>query len=187
MSKRIFEHMNQFIKSYARKSFFAAATAAILGASLCCGIARAAEDDADTSATVVTPIAITNTAALAFGKFTAGSGGTVVMSAAGVRSKTSGVVLLTGSAGGVSSFNVTGDANATYAITLPAAPALVTHTDTETTMSVGTFTNAAAAGTLGTLSGLGAQTIRVGGTLTVANAQLAGVYSGTFAVAVEYN
>ncbi|KQW02880.1 hypothetical protein ASC87_00560 [Rhizobacter sp. Root1221] len=133
---------------------------------------------------MVAPIAISNTAGLVFGKFSAGSGGTVVMSTASVRSKSGGVVLLTGTAGSAAAFDVTGDAAATYAITLPGS-ATVTHTDTLTTMSLGTFVSNPSA--TGTLSGGGAQTVNVGATLTVANAQLAGSYSGTYSVSVEYN
>jgi hypothetical protein len=52
-------------------------------------------------------------------------------------------------------------------------------------MSVDTFISTPSA--TGTLSGGGAQTINVGGTLTVGSAQVVGSYTGTFSVSVEYN
>jgi hypothetical protein len=144
---------------------------------------HAATTTAAGNATVVANMGITKTLDLRFGKFSAGTGGEVVMSTASGRSKTGAVMLSALDAGGAASFNVTGDTTATYAITLPGAT-LITHTDAVTTMSIGTF-NSNPSGT-GTLTA-GAQTLLVGGTLTVASAQLAGLYSGTFSVTVDYN
>ncbi|MBW3563650.1 MAG: DUF4402 domain-containing protein [Acidobacteria bacterium] len=147
---------------------------------------EAAEATANATAEVITPIAISKAADLKFGKFAAGTGGTVVIAPAGTRSATGAVILSSSNVGGAASFNVTGDNNATYAITLPASAVTITHaTDTTKTMSVGTFTSNPS-GT-GTLSASGAQTVGVGGTLTVASAQTTGSYTGTFNVGVEYN
>lgn len=145
----------------------------------------AAETTANATAEVMTPIAIANTSDLAFGKFSALTGGTVVIATDGTRTATSAVVLSTTNAGGVASFNITGDNNATYAITLPSTAVNITHTDAITTMSVGSFVSDPS-GT-GLLSAIGAQTLNVGGTLTVGSAQSTGVYSGSFSVSVEYN
>jgi hypothetical protein len=137
---------------------------------------------ANGTATVVADMGITKSADLRFGKFSAGTGGTVVMGTASARTKT-GAVMLSGLDGGVASFAVTGDTTATYAITLPTT-ATITHTNTTTTMSVGTFvSNPSGTGAMTS----GAQTLLVGGTLTVASAQLTGVYSGSFSVTVDYN
>lgn len=146
---------------------------------------HAAEATSSASAEVMTPIAISNTAALRFGKFSALTGGTVVISAAGARSATGAVVLSSTNAGGAASFSVTGDNNATYAITLPNSATITHGVDNTKTMSIGTFTSNPS-GT-GTLSAGGAQTLSVGATLTVGNAQTTGSYSGTFDVSVEYN
>lgn len=145
----------------------------------------AADATSNASAEVITPISISNTAALRFGKFSALTGGTVVISAAGARSATGAVVLSSTNAGGAASFSVSGDANATYAITLPNSATLTHSVDNTKTMSVGTFTSNPS-GT-GTLSAGGAETLSVGATLTVGNAQTTGSYSGTFDVSVEYN
>lgn len=144
--------------------------------------AFAATGTANATATVITPITITKTADLRFGKFAASTGGTVVMSTASARSATGAVVLSTVDAGGAASFSIGGDANATYAITLPSS---ATISSGGNDMTVGTFTSNPS-GT-GTLSGAGAQTLLVGGTLTVSNAQAVGSYTGTFDVSVEYN
>lgn len=143
---------------------------------------HAASATGNATATVIAPIAIANTADLAFGKFAASTGGTVVMSPAGTRTATGAVVLSTVTPGTAASFNVTGDNNATYAITLPGTASITSGVNT---MSVGTFTSTPSA--TGTLSAAGAQTVTVGGTLTVASAQVAGAYTGTFSVTVEYN
>lgn len=144
---------------------------------------HAAQATSNASAEVMTPISISNTAALRFGKFSALTGGTVVISTAGARSATGAVVLSSTNAGGAASFTVSGDANATYTVTLPNSATLTHGVDNTKTMSVGSFT---ASGT-GTLSGAGTETISVGATLTVGNAQTTGTYSGTFDVSVEYN
>lgn len=144
--------------------------------------AQAATATANATATVITPIAISKTVDLQFDKFAAMTGGTVVMSTAGVRSKTGAVVLSTVLPGAAASFTVTGDANATYTITLPAS---ATITSGANTMAVGTFTsNPASVGNLGAGA---TQTLLVGGTLTVASGQVVGAYTGTFDVIVEYN
>ncbi|MFZ3042283.1 MAG: DUF4402 domain-containing protein [Thiobacillus sp.] len=143
---------------------------------------HAASATGNATATVITPIAIANTADLAFGKFAASTGGTVVMSPAGTRTATGAVVLSTVTPGAAASFDVTGDNNATYAITLPATASIASGANT---MTVDTFTSTPSA--TGTLSATGAETVTVGGTLTVASAQVAGAYTGTFDVTVEYN
>lgn len=148
------------------------------------GFAASATSNAD--ATVVAAIAIANNVGLNFGKFAAGTGGTVVMSAASAstRSATGGVVLLTGTAGTAAKFTVTGDSGATYAVTLPAGTATLTRTGFTETMTAGTWTKSLAGA--GTLTG-GTEIFYVGATLTVASAQVTGAYAGTFSVSVEYN
>lgn len=143
---------------------------------------HAASAGANATATVITPIAISNTADLAFGNFAASTGGTVVIDAAGSRTKTGAVVLSAANAGAAASFDVTGQADATYAISLPSS---ATITSGANNMTVDTFTSSPSA--TGTLSAGGAQTVSVGATLTVASAQATGDYTGTFSVSVEYN
>jgi hypothetical protein len=139
------------------------------------------------TATVITPIGITKTADLDFGSFssiTDGAGGTVVIAPNGNRSATGDVALSTVGSATVSaaSFNVAGQADATYAITLPESATL---TNGANTMSIDTFTSSP--GTSGTLDNTGKQSLAVGGTLHVGATQAAGTYAGTFNVSVEYN
>src|SRR5678816_3955366 len=77
---------------------------------------------ATATATIITPITITRTTDMNFGNVAvqAATGGTVVITPAGLRSATSGVTL-PATAGTVSAaaFTVAGQAGYTYAITLP--------------------------------------------------------------------
>jgi len=142
---------------------------------------------ATATATIVTPISIVEAVNMNFGNVAVqvGTGGTVVMTPAGVRSVTGGVTL-PAVAGVVTaaSFTVNGQGTYTYAITLPVAA--TTLTSGANTMTANTFTS--------TPSGTGAlvagtQTLNVGATLNVAAAQAPGVYvSGVpFSVTVNYN
>jgi hypothetical protein len=145
--------------------------------------------NATATATIVTPIDISKTVDMNFGNVgVSATGGTVILAPAGTRTTTGGVVIpaTTGTVT-AASFNVTGQANFTYSISLPGSPITITRNSGVETMSVGTFTSSPTP--TGTLSGTGAQTITVGATLTVGNNQEAGTYvSGTpFTVTVNYN
>ncbi|MDO8699105.1 MAG: DUF4402 domain-containing protein [Rhodoferax sp.] len=129
-------------------------------------------------------IAIVNTQALAFGKFVAGAGGSVTVSPAGGRSASGGVVLVPSGAGAAAQFAVSGDANVTYAISLPADGTVSLASGTNS-MAVNTFTSSPSP--TGTLGAGGAQTLSVGATLSVGSNQAIGSYSGTFDVTVNYN
>lgn len=142
---------------------------------------------ATASATIVTPLAIANATDMDFGNIAvSASAGTVVISPAGVRSVTGGATLpaVTGTVT-AATFDVTGQANYTYSITLPAAATTIT--SGANTMTVDTWTSNPTPS--GTLDGTGAQTLQVGATLNVGGGQAAGTYiSGTpFTVTVNYN
>jgi len=141
---------------------------------------------ASASATIVTPISITKTVDLDFGNVAAsGVAGTVVITPAGTRSTTGGVSLpVTPGTVTAASFNVAGQGNYTYAITLPAS---VTISSGANNMTVNAFSSNPA--TTGTLSAGGTQTIGVGATLNVNASQAAGTYTSAtpFDVTVNYN
>jgi hypothetical protein len=140
-------------------------------------------------AMMATPTASTQTingvTGLSFGSFIAGSGGTVVVSAAGLRTPTGGV-LIVGQGGGVAAaqFTVMGTANASYSITLPANSTVELSDGNGNVMALNSFVSSPAA--TGTLSGGGSQAIRIGATLVVHPNQPPGTYAGAFNVTVNY-
>ena len=156
------------------------------------GNVLAASDTAQASGTVIEPIAIVKSADLSFGEFAPGAGGTVTVSTSGARTN-SGVILSTiGSAPTAARFDVTGEADATYSISITADAAL--SDGAAGTMTLATFSDFTGADATsgdvqlggGTLTA-GAQSIYVGGTLTVGASQTAGTYTGDIVVNVEYN
>ena len=175
------------MKSHVKFNAIRLACAAALGVStMFAGVSHAANTVSfDATATVIAPISIAKTTDLVFGRFSHGGGGSVIMTAAGVRSQGGGVILAPGGTPGAASFAVTGEANATYAVTMPTETTITG--PAAATMTVGTWTAAYAAGADGTLSAGGAQTLQVGATLTVANNQAAGAYTGAFTMQVDYN
>lgn len=164
------------------------ASAVVLGAVGVVGGAFAATGTGDASATVVTPIGFTSAAPLAFGKFT-NAAGTVSVNSAGTRSATTAsALLITGSAHTAGQLDVTGDVNATYSISLTGGDL----TSGVNTMALGSLSAAASTATgtpitTGTLDGTGVQSLKIGGALTVGGTQVAGTYTGTYAVTLEYN
>jgi hypothetical protein len=128
--------------------------------------------------------AITHAQGLTFGKFVAGTGGTVTVNANGARSASAGVALVPSGAGASAQFNVTGDSSRTYALSLP-ANGVVLLTSGAHSMAVNNFTSSPALS--GQLSLGGTQTVRVGATLSVGTNQPRGSYSGVFDVTVNYN
>ena len=150
--------------------------------------AIAANTSASSTGTVVTPIAITKAADLVFGKFAAVTGGTITVSTSGARSVTGAVIGMSGTPA-AAKFDVTGEADATYSINLSAPATLDSGTDTMAFAVVSGLTagNATAGNvTAGTLTG-GAQSIYVGGVLTVGSGQAPGTYTGNVVATVEYN
>lgn len=144
---------------------------------------------ATATATIVTPISISSDVNMNFGNIAvkASSGGTVILSEAdGSRNKT-GDVTLPANVGTVTRahFDVSGQPNYTYAITLPSSVVLTRASGSET-MTANAFTSSV--GATSTLSGAGTESFYVGATLTVDAGQAAGTYtSENFDVTVNYN
>lgn len=127
---------------------------------------------------------ISSTQPLVFGSFVAGTGGTITIGTAGERSKDGGVILVPSGSGSAATFNVTGNASATYAISLP-ADGVVALASGANTMGVNNFNSNPAS--TGQLSIGGSQTVTVGARLSVSSNQAPGTYSGSFTVTVNYN
>jgi len=158
---------------------------ALVTAALTPGMALAATGNTATAtgtanATVVAPLQITHTAgaALSFGPFTAGTGGTVAVSQASVASVTGDVGLLTGGTVAADSFAVSGAGSRAFNI--------ATSTGNTVTSGAASMALTLSAPANATLSAGGAYTLRVGGTLTVAANQAAGAYTGSYTVTVTY-
>lgn len=145
------------------------------------------------TATVIEPIAVTKAADLVFGKFAPGAGGSVTVATDGTRSATGAILSTAGSNPTAAKFDVTGDNDATYSINWSGAVELAHATETATVMALEKISDLTASGattgevTTGTLSGTGAQSVYLGGKLTVGASQAAGTYSGDVTVTVEYN
>jgi spore coat protein U-like protein len=165
------------------------ASIAMLGAASAPSFA-ANSTTASASATVLTPINVSKSTDLNFGKFIATAVGSVTVSTSGARTF-SGVTLATGITPTAASFSITGEPNATY--TIDTTGTSTSLTNGANTMPLAIYTDLtggnATSGTVasGTLSAGGAQTLYVGGQLTVGATQVAGAYTGTIAVAVNYN
>lgn len=151
---------------------------------LACAVLLAQEASAGHQ-TPLTTISIGNTQALAFGKFVAGSGGSVTVSPSGARSATGGVALVPSSGGAAAQFTASGDPNFTYAISLPANGSAVLTSAGGQTMALNNFSSSPSP--TGQLSVLGKQTVSVGATLNAGSNQAPGDYSGSFDVIVDYN
>ncbi len=150
--------------------------------------AQAADGTATATATIATAIGIAKTVDMDFGSISAGgTTGTVILATDGSRTTTGGTSVLSGGPGAAASFDVTGEGNNTYSITLPGSVTLTGPGSPGTDMIANNFVSLPL--TTGTLSS-GAQTLVVGATLAVDTAgnQTAGAYtSATFTVTVNYN
>ena len=143
----------------------------------------AASANADAKAQILSSLTLAQAAgtSLDFGQIAPNGAGTVKVDAQGTRT-CSALLECVGTPNPVT-FNVTGTANASVAVTLPVA-AVTLSNGTGGSMSLGSFTSYAPNGL--TLVG-GATTFNVGGTLSVGAAQAVGSYTGQFAVSVDYN
>lgn len=130
-------------------------------------------------------ISVGNTEPLSFGKFAAGSGGSVLITASGARSTTGGVALLSSGPGAPARFELTGDPNTAYSVTLPANGAVSLTSSGGQSMSLSDFS--VSPGATGQFSALGRGSLTVGARLNVNPQQPSGNYSGDFVLYVDYN
>lgn len=145
---------------------------------------EAATAIATVEANIVSTISITERNGLGFGDISSSAvAGTVVMAPSGTRTTTGGVTINFAIAGSAAAFDIVGDANASYAITLPVS--VVLSDASSNTMVVDSFTSSPTPS--GVLDGSGQQTLYVGATLNVGANQPFGSYSGLMSVTVEYN
>jgi hypothetical protein len=139
--------------------------------------AQAATANADAKATILTQVAVSKTADLDFGTIAIGtSGGTVAVSAGGVR--TCGTGLVCSGATTAAGFTITGVSGQNVGISLPG---VVTLTGPGGATMDSSLSSSAASMVLGTTNNF-----TVSGTLVVASNQAAGAYTGAFTATVNY-
>jgi len=140
-------------------------------------------------AEIIAALTATETAQLNFGRFSPETqGGKVVLTPDGVRSA-QGTVVLGGGGHNSASFYITGEYNATFSITLPSGPTVLTNTLNARTMQVSDWQSYPAPGIgVGKLNG-GSMSVQVGAVLNVGtmNDNPVGIYSGTYAITFSYN
>lgn len=157
--------------------------------SLAPGLGFAASATTTSTATVIEPIAITTATELVFGDFAPGEGGSVTVATDGARTASGPILSTAGATPTAARFDVTGDDGATYSISISGATELTDPASNTMLLSVFNALTAdgATTGTVtsGTLTG-GAESIYLGGELTVGGTQTAGTYTGDVIVTVEY-
>lgn len=150
-------------------------------------LAAATSSTASAAATVMVPIAISNTANLSFGKFAVGTtGGTLLLNTSGTLTPSSDITT-GGGTPAAAIFHITGETGASYSISAPD----ITLTDSgSNTMALALITSFSTGTSTGTVPNstivAGGQDLYVGGTLTIGASQVAGNYSGTVTVSVQY-
>ena len=127
---------------------------------------------------------ITPNVGLSFGSFVANTGGSITVSPTSGRSKTGSLFLMPQSSGTAAQFTVSGTAETTYTITLPADGAVLLSSSGRS-MAINGFTSSP--GNTITMPLNGTQLLNIGATLTVGNAQAPGSYTGSFPVTLNYN
>ncbi len=165
-----------------RNSLRLAAVGALAAASFATSAQAATTATGTATAEVLSSLTVTATADLQFGQIAANTGGSVTVNADSSVSKTGGLIS-TGSRA-PAAFDVVGSPNAMVIVSLPTASVNLTRVSGTETMQLGSFnTDPNGAFQLDTA---GAGSFNVGGTLTVGANQVAGTYTGTFQVSVEY-
>ena len=182
-----------------KKSFKVVVAAAAVAAAFVSVEASAASANVTTNATVVAPLTTGATTALDFGALITDATGYTVQvtnNGAGAYDRASSATLPSYNNGAVGTIALSGGANATYEVSAPATVTLTRSGGTET-MVVNNFEFMVGYNTLttdtdadgnkeGTLGAGGSTTLQVGGNLTVGASQMAGSYTGTLAVTVNY-
>ena len=144
---------------------------------------------ATANAEVIEALTSTETAQLNFGRFSPETqGGKIILTPDGVRTA-QGTVVLGGGTHNSASFYITGQYEATFSITLPSGPAILTNIQNNKTMEITDWTSFPAPGIgVGKLVG-GSMTVRVGAVLNVGdfNANPVGLYAGIYAITFAYN
>jgi hypothetical protein len=140
------------------------------------------------SVTVVQPITISAGTGLAFGRISKpATAGTVTVDIGGGQTLGGGASKVGAQTTTAASFIVTGDGAQTFSISPDATFSMTTTASGGTAITVSTVASASSGSLGGTTGTTGTAPFTVGGTMSLAAAQVAGAYSGTFHVVVAYN
>jgi len=160
---------------------------ALAAASFATSASAAASATATATAEILQSLTLTADSALDFGQIAANTGGTVTVNADSTVSQT-GSVVWTGTRT-PSAFTVTGSKGANVLVSLPTSAStlyLGGNTASPDQMTLDQFNANPVGGVVQLDATTGQASFNVGGRLSVASAQTAGTYSGTFVVSVEY-
>ena len=146
-----------------------------------------ATETASSTATVITPISLTNVSGINFGTIAvdATAPGTVIIASDATYSTTGLVTVTAETTPAPATFTVSGQDTYAYNIVLPTTDIILSdEATTANTMILNAITSNASGST-----GTGAETFNVGGTLNVAGGQTAGTYTNAdeLSVTVYYN
>jgi hypothetical protein len=140
-------------------------------------------------AEVVPIFTASETAQLNFGRFSPGvQGGEIILSPQSTVSVL-GSVYKGSDLHNAASFYVTGDVDASYSITLPASPVILTHVSSAKTLQVKDWVSVPSPGIGAGKLQNGFQVIYVGATLKVGtlNDNPVGIYTGTYTISFDFN
>jgi hypothetical protein len=147
-------------------------------------LVNAASTIATVEANIVSTINLAARSGIIFGDIGSSSiPGTVTIDVDGSRTSTGGATINTNTSGSPASFEVSGDPNALYFISLPTSVVLTSSAGDN--IIVDNFTSAPSG--IGQLDLSGRQNLNVGATMNVGSFQPFGAYRGTMTTTVEYN
>lgn len=146
--------------------------------------AMAATETTTVEASIVSTINIVARNGIVFGDIGASAiPGTVTIDVDGSRTSTGGATINSNTAGTPATFEISGDPNALYVITLP--DSIVITSAAGDSMTVDNFTSAPTIS--GQLDSSGKQNLNVGARMNVGSFQPFGAYTGIMTTTVEYN
>lgn len=143
----------------------------------------------DIFAEVIPVFSASETSQMIFGKFSPGpQGGEIILSPDSYVSVLGSVYTASG-LHRAASFYISGDVDATYSISLPSGPVLITNTTSAQTMSVDNWLSTPAPGIGTGLLQNGFQVVYIGATLKVGTLHdnPVGIYKGSYTVTFDFN
>lgn len=152
-----------------------------------------AQDTANATATaeVLDALTLNNSTGLDFGTMVVDGAGTVSLAADGTLDCAAADIVCSGTSA-VAAFDVTGTANKAVTINLPTAAIDLNHPDLtaastgEHTIELDAFVSSGTGNEI-TLDGSGDGSFTVGGSIEFDGSEVAGIYTGSFDVSVEYS